>query len=136
MKEWLPASMCVFVLWGIWGFLPKLSTRYLSPKSVIIYEVLGSITVGFVILAMLKFRPQFDATGAALGFITGVVGFTGGLAFLYAVSKGPVSVVAAVTALSPALVVVLAHFFLGEMMTVKQTVGCVLALVSIVLLVT
>ena len=136
MKEWLPASLCVFVLWGIWGFLPKLSTRYLPPKSVIIYEVLCSIAVGFIILAMLKFRPQFNMTGATLGFITGAVGFTGGLAYLYAVTKGPVSVVSVVTALYPAMVVAIAYFFLGETMTVKQTVGCVLALVSIALLTT
>lgn len=136
MKEWLPASFCVLALWSIWGFLPKITTKYLPPRSVLVYEVLGALLLGIVVLATMKFRPAFHIAGSSLAILTGVVGFGGGLAYLYAASKGPISLVSVVTAMYPAIVVIAAYFFLGETLTVKQIIGFCFAIVSIVLLAT
>jgi len=40
MKQWLLPTFGAFVLWGLWSFIPKITTKYISPKSAIVFEVL------------------------------------------------------------------------------------------------
>ncbi len=134
MKYWILPAFASFILWGLWGFIPKITTRYISPKSAMIYEVLGGIIVATVILYLIRFRPDTHPKGVALALITGILGFVGALCFLYAVSKGPVSLVATVSALYPIVVIILACIFLHEPISFKQGIGISLALGSIVLI--
>ena len=50
-----------------------------------------------------------------------------------AVSKGPVTLVATVSALYPVVSIALANFFLHETVTLRQGVGIALALLSMIL---
>ena len=136
MPEWLPATLGTFVAWGFWGFLPKLTTGYIGPRSAIVFEVFGGILVGIGALYSLGFRPELVPKGIALGTTTGVLGFLGGLGFLYAVSKGPVTPVVALTGLYPALSIILALLILHEPIALKQGIGIVLALIAMFLIAT
>ena len=134
MKGWLIPALIALAMWGFWGFLPKLATRTIDPKSAMIYQALGNVLFAVIVLAILGFHPQFHTTGALWAILTGVFGMIGSLFFLIAVSRGRISVVAAVTALYPLLSILLAATFLHEPVTLKQGIGFVFALTSIVLL--
>lgn len=134
MREWIPPTIAAFILWGLWSFVPKITTRYISPKSAVIYEVIGGLVVAIIVLFSLGFRPDTHPKGVALAITTGLLGFLGALCFLYAVSKGPVSLVATLSALYPAVAIALAVIFLHESITVKQGIGVLLALGSMVLI--
>lgn len=121
------------VAWGLWSFIPKLTTTYLEPKSAIIYEVLGGMLLGLLILFNLGFQPEVHPKGIALAILTGMLGFVGAFCFLNAVSKGPLAIVATVSALYPAVSVILAALLLHETLTVKQGIGIVLALLAMIL---
>lgn len=136
MKEWILPAFGAFLVWGLWSFIPKITVRYISAKSAVIYEVLGGIIVAVIVLYSVNFRPDVHTKGIALGIITGVLGFLGALFFLFAVSKGPVSLVATLTALYPVISILLAIVILNEPITLKQGVGIIFALVAMVLVTT
>jgi len=133
MKEWTLPAFGAFVLWGLWAFIPKITVRYISPKSALVYEVLGAILVASIVFYSLEFRPDMHPTGIALGVATGLLGFLGALCYLYAVSKGPVSLIVTLTALYPVISILLAVFFLHESITLRQGVGILFALAAMFL---
>ena len=136
MRHWLLPTFGAFFFWGFTAFLPKLTVRYLSPKSALLFETLGGMIVAFIILASLKFRPDIHPKGVLLAMASGALAFSGALCFYYAVSKGPVSLVATVSGLSPVIPVLLAMFVLQEPLSMKQGLGIVFALLSMVLIAT
>ncbi|MCF8038958.1 MAG: EamA family transporter [Desulfohalobiaceae bacterium] len=136
MYLWILNALIILVLWGLWAFLPKLATQYIDPKSALLFQCLGSLLLGILMLFMLNFKPQFHPKGFMYGTLTGIFGFGGMLFYLYAVSKGKVSTLSTITALYPALVIVLAFLILKEPISLKNAIGFVFALLAIVLLTT
>jgi len=133
MKAWLlPASMTM-ICWGIWGFIPKITTRYINPLSASVFEGLGSAIFAIIILFSLSFKPEIHPKGVSLAFITGLLGMLGALFYLFAMPKGKVSVIATMTALNPIITIVLAYFILKEPITLKEGIGMVFAFIAIVL---
>ena len=133
MNNWLALTFGAFVMWGVWGFVSKLATNYIDARSVTIYNAVGVVAMAVVILAMPGFRPDFHGKGTTYGILTGVFGTLGGVFFLFALSKGKVSVVLPVAALYPMLTTLLAVLFLHERLTILQGVGVVFALCAVVL---
>ncbi len=136
MRQWIWPALGAFVLWGLWSFIPKFTTRYIGPRSALLFEVLGGMIVAAVVLYSLDFKPQVHPKGVILGLTTGILGFSGALLFLYAASRGPISIVAVLSALYPLIAVVLAVLFLREPLTLQQALGIALGLASILLIVT
>jgi transporter family protein len=136
MPTWVVPAVAAFVCWGLWAFLPKITTRYLSPGSAVVFEALGGTVVALAVLVVIGFRPETDVRGVALAMLTGVLGVLGALGYLYAVMRGPVTLISTVTALYPILTVMLAYGLLQEPVSLRQAVGIVLALIAISLLTT
>ena len=136
MKEWVLPAFGTFIFWGFWGFIPKLTTKYISPKSAIVYEVLGGFLVAIMVMYSMNFRPEMNPKGLALAITTGVFGFLGAFCYLLAVSKGPVSLVVTLTALYPVLSILLAVIIFNEPITLKQGAGILLALGAMLLIAT
>ena len=90
MKQWLLPTFGAFGLWGLWSFIPKITTKYISPKSAILFEVLGGMLIAIIVLFSLKFKPDIHPKGVLLAITTGILGFAGALCFLYAASRGPI----------------------------------------------
>lgn len=133
MKGWILPTFGALILWGIWAFIPKITIRYIDPKSAIVFEVLGGILLALVVACVLNFRLEIHPKGTLLAIGTGVVGFLGALLFLFAVARGPVALVAALSALYPVITIILAVFFLNETVTFNQGVGIAFALIAMVL---
>lgn len=134
MKHWIVPTVCSFFLWGIWGFLPKLTVLYINPKSAVIYEALGGMILVCIMLILPGFRPEIHPKGIALALTTGLVGFCGALFFLMAVARGPITLVVTLSALYPVISILLAMVILHESITIRQGIGIALALCSIVLI--
>jgi transporter family protein len=134
MNYWIAFSLVAFLLFGLWGFFPKLALRHISPASAMVYQVLGAAAVGLVFLSALTFRPEFHWRGSLFAVLAGVAGSLGTLCFLAALSRGRASVVVTMTALYPLVAILLSHFLLKEPITAAQGAGMVLALAAMVLL--
>jgi bacterial/archaeal transporter family protein len=133
MKDWMLPTLGAMLCWGVWSFIPKLTTRYLSPQSAIVYEVVGAICLAAIALVSLKFQPDIHPTGILLAIITGMLGFLGAFCFLNAVSNGPVTLVATLSALYPVISILLATTILHEPITLRQGFGIALALAAVIL---
>jgi transporter family protein len=135
MSNWFLPAFVALICWGIWGFIPKMTIQYINPMSALVFEAIGVIIAGLIVLSLLGFRPEVHPKGIALAIFTGILGMTGALGFLFAVKTGKVSIVAMVTAMAPIVTILLAYFLLGERITFKEGLGIVFALAAISLFV-
>ena len=133
MKEWILPTVGTFVCWGLWSFIPKITTKYIDPKSAVVYEVIGGIVLSLFVLSFMNFRLETHPKGIALAGLAGLVGFVGALCFLFAVSRGPVTIIAPLSALYPILSVSLAIVFLNETVTIKHGLCIIFAVLAVVL---
>jgi transporter family protein len=136
MSSWMWWSLLALFTWGFWGFFPKLATRYISPKSIIIYEVIAGLAFAAGCLWFGGFRLETHPRGILYACLTGIAGLLGGLFYLFAVARGRVSVIVTLTALYPIITITLAAVLLKEPVTLKQGCGMVLGALSIILLAT
>ncbi len=133
MSSWLLFAILALIAWGLWGFFPKLATKYLDVKSIFIYELIGVAVIGIAVLAIEGGVPNFSYKGFIFAILTGAAGSLGALFFLFALKKGIASVVVALTALYPLISLVLLYLIIREPLTLKQALGIVFALVAMVL---
>jgi transporter family protein len=131
MKDWVLPTILTLVAWGFWAFLPKLATRYIDPQSAMVYQALGGILVGLGVLISIKFKVQFNIPGFSYGLAIGLLGFFGAFMYLLAVSKGPLALVAPITAMYPMLAIILGLIFLNEAVSLRQGFGIALSLAAI-----
>lgn len=134
MGNWLIFAVITLLMWGLWGFFPKLATSYMDPKSVLVYEVIGTLIVGIVVLSLLRFKPEVHTKGITFAILTGISGGVGLLFFLFAISRGKASIVVTTTALYPLVTIILASLLLKEPITLKQGIGIIFALIAMLLL--
>ena len=136
MRAWVFPAAATVIFWGLFGFIPKITTRYISPTSASVYAAFAGIPVALIIMAIMRFQLDTDPKGVILASITGVLGMLGALGYLVAVSRGPVSLISPFTALYPAFSILLAMVFLGETLAVRQWVGVGMAFGAAVLIAT
>ena len=134
MESWLIPASAALIIYGLWGFFPKLAVTYINPASALIYEVAGAMLVGLATLFWVGFQPESHPKGILFAVLTGVAGMLGTLCFFAAASRGKLSVVVSMTALYPLITILLAAIFLREPVTVKQLLGMFCAGAAILLL--
>jgi transporter family protein len=134
MKDWVLPTILTLVAWGFWAFLPKIAIRYIDPQSAMVYQALGGVLVGLGVLISLKFKVQFNIPGFSYGLAIGLLGFFGAFMYLLAVSKGPLALVAPITALYPMLAIIMGMVFLNEAISLRQGFGIALSMVAIYLI--
>jgi len=133
VKTWIVPALTALFLWGFWGFLPKIATKYINPQSALVFQAVGSVIVGLGVLIAFQDQIQWQTAGAFWAILTGLFGMLGSLFFLQAVSRGKVTTIVTMTALYPLISIVLALIFLREPLGLKQGLGAICALAAIIL---
>lgn len=136
MKVWLVyAALCTF-MWGIWGLFGKLAARGVTSKNLILLGTIGAIIIYPIYFLFLYRDLRFDWKTPACYYalLAGIVGSLGAIFFYFALSKGEASKVVVVTAIYPALTVLLSFILLKETMSPFKIAGIILALAAIFLL--
>ncbi len=131
---WFMPAVLALILWGVWGLFQKLATNQMPPRNVYLAAVVGMIVVALVVFTTGGTRLQMNARGLFFALLAGICSSLGGFLFLHAVSRGKASIVIPFTALYPFVTIILSFTILKEAITVKQGMGIVLALISMVLL--
>jgi len=106
----------------------------MAPRNVYFISALGALLVVLAILSTSRFQISLNFEGAFFALIAGVCSSLGGLLFLQAMSRGEAAIVITFTALYPAVSIILSFLLLNETITIKQGIGIVLALFSMLLL--
>ncbi len=132
-EKWMIYALLSLVIYGFWGFFPKLAVEHIRPLSALVYEVAGAILVGLCCLVAVGFKPDTHPKGIIFAMLTGIAGMLGTLFFFAAAGKGKISVVVSMTALYPLITILLAALILKEPITVKQVFGMLFAMLAIFL---
>jgi bacterial/archaeal transporter family protein len=132
--SWISASLIVIVLWGVVGLLQKMGSSESSSDSLLYWTCVGYV---LLVPALLMHSHLFELSvrSILLGLAAGLTNGLGAWALYAALEKGAAASVAVpLTALNPLVTLILALFFLGERLTLLQTVGVVAALGAAVML--
>ena len=132
-KDWLLPAIFIPIVWGFWGFLPRLAVRYIEPWSAMVFQTVGMTAFGILLLFWIDFRPEYNPKGIIFAILAGIFGFAGAFLYLMAISKGKVSVVVFISALYPFITIALAYILLKEPITFKEGLGMVFACIAIIL---
>lgn len=135
MQAWLLYSLLALVMWGIWGFLPKVALMHFTPQSVLVWQGLGAATSTLIFFLFMAGSLQTEFTGTVAGIGTGLFAFLGSLFFIYALSSGKTSVVVMLTALYPLISIFLTVIFLGEGVTIRNALGIFFGVLALYFLV-
>ena len=128
--NWVLLSL---ILWGAWGFLPKVATKYVSSGQAFILEVIGGVIVATMAAGFGGFN--FEITGCSYAYAAGLCSCLGALLYLIILEKGEkVSLAVSITGLYPAIAVFLGILILGEQITLKRWIGVFFAGIAMVLL--
>lgn len=129
--------MTALFIWGITAFLPKLVLKRLKPFHMIVYSSCFFMCTAFAVQLFYLDQGglQFEWHGALLAMATGCCGAFGQIFYLQALKNGSVTYVSMISSLYPLIATLLAFIFLREPMTIRQGVGVLLGLSSIILLV-
>lgn len=132
--NWLGFSLLALGLWGVWGFLAKVASLHLPSQVLYLLTISGNLViVGYLLvggLGPVSWQPW--GVGAALG--AGIAMAVALLFFFEALARGPATVVVPLTALYPAVTVILSRVFLQEALTLRHLAGLTLALAAVWLL--
>lgn len=134
MINWFPAAVLALFSFGLWGLFTKLAVAHIDSKTALIYQTVGVLIVGLIMLFSMKFKPATDAKGISYALLTGLAYGVGCLFYLMAASKGKIITVVTLTALYPLITILLAYLLLKEGVNFKQWMGILLAFVAIVLM--
>jgi bacterial/archaeal transporter family protein len=137
MSRWLFWTLLTVITWGIWAILPKwIGSDLTSPAHRQAASTLGIVPV-IIMLWMMKDIPASGQRrlGVLLALGSGIVSCLASIAYFEVLGRGAeAAAVVPVTALYPAVTVLLAIPILKERLSLTQLVGISLSLVAIYLL--
>ena len=130
MKPWFFFALLTLLSWGLWGIFSKLASAHSRPKQTLLFQAVGAVAFALLILALERFQIQRSPIGFGWSFAAGFVNFFGFLFFFWAIEKGKVSTVIALSSLYPVVTILLSILFLHEKITIREGAGIVLALAA------
>jgi transporter family protein len=134
MKGWVIIGIFVMFLWGIGSFFGKIALLKDTPYRVYLFEGMGTLVVltVFVLLKRSDIFTDFHLNYPAL--LMGLSWGVGTVLFILALDSVRLSVFVPLTALYPAVTVLLSVAFLKEELELREAVGVFLAIISVLML--
>jgi bacterial/archaeal transporter family protein len=121
--------------WGLGSFLYKLATNTISPIMMSTIALSEYVILLPFLWAFIKFDHTLTTGGVVYALVGSVCMCIGTLGFSYALRLGGgAGKITVLCAMYPALTLMLSMLFLKETITIKQSIGIVLALVSFVMM--
>ena len=134
IEKWYLLGILAILCFGVGSFFGKIATMSSLPSRVYFFEAVGTLTVftTFFIFKREEILNNFSFNPAALAM--GITWGTGTVLFILALQSSKLSIITPLTAVYPAVTVVLAYLFLGERLEMRELAGITLALASVFLL--
>jgi transporter family protein len=134
-QRWFLLTLATILLWGVWATLSKFTSATVDPYTTQFYFSAGLLPILFLIWRRSGAGWGHSPRGAFWGFVTGILGGLGNIAFFGALSSGGnASVVAPSASLAPLITLLLAVVILRERPTATQWVGLLLSVSALYLL--
>ncbi len=134
MERWVIFAIIATTLWGLGSFFGKIALMRDIPYRVYFFEGVGTITV---LTALIIFKRQEIFTGFAVNPYALLMGLTWGIGtiiFIIALQPAKLSALVPLTAVYPAITVILGVIVLHERLDLREILGILFAIVTVVLL--
>ena len=131
----MPYLIAITIIgWGIGSIFYKVANDNMHPimvSTVItgVYLILTPLTFW-----LYRFPKDINFMGVLCSVLGGLSMAAGSLAYFFALKKGEAGAITTITALYPALTLLISMLFFKETINLKQGIGVFLALVSFILL--
>lgn len=128
--SWIALAAIAIGAWGVVGLLQKLSSSLLDPAALVFWVIIGLLIGSAPLMAWLPSTagPALKAGILVLGLSCGLTNALGSWCLFRALERGgPAAIAIPLSALYPLITVLLALLFLGETLTLRQTLGALLA---------
>jgi len=132
--NWIALTLITMVLWGIWGFLIKVSTKYMDWKVYVVVSGIISLVVPLAVFFYFKPEIVLEKNVFFYTALCGIIGVGTVIPYFLALESGKVSIVTTVAALYPIVTIFLSLLILNEQITLVQIAGMILALIAIILM--
>jgi transporter family protein len=134
IEMWQIITILSLIMWGVWGFILKLVSKNVEWYQ--IYAIGSLVTILAASIIALVYRTQLSINHKDISIIlaANVAGALGYIFFIMALKNGEASVVVPLTALYPAITVILSYIILHENITMLRLIGIILAIAAAVLL--
>jgi len=134
MARWLVWTLATITTWGVWAVLSKLlSDDIQSPAHAQVLSTFGIVPV-VLALGMMKDEPAAGSKrrGILIALGSGIISCLGNIAYFDVFSRGPkAAAVIPITALYPAVTVLLAIPLLKERLNLWQVIGIGMSMFAI-----
>lgn len=129
-------SLAIFAMvsWGVWTVLANEATRSIEPEVAMILSYGASVVVALGYVAVQSDPITFERTGVGLALLAGVFAGIGAIAFYAGLSVGRAGIVTTVSALYFIVAALLGVVFLGESLSVTDTLGIGFAALAVALI--
>lgn len=120
--------------WGIGSIFYKLANDSLHP--IMVSTIITGVYIVITPLPFffLNFDKSINSNGLLYSIVGGLLMCAGSMGYFFALKQGAAGEISTVTALYPALTLILSCFFMGETMNLKKGIGICLALLSVYIL--
>lgn len=131
--SWYFPSLIALCLYGAWGYWGARASSFINPLSITFYSSLGVLISGVLALFLLDFKPELSTKGSIYGLLNGLANGIACIFFILALRKGPAVPVVLITSMYPIITLILCVIFLNEVVTLKQVLGIVFAILALIL---
>lgn len=131
MSAWLPSALTALLLYGLGQGLVKKYIAEISPARFCLLFVVARSAVGLGYFLTHSHPDPLDARGRSFLLLTLLAYVLDGLGWILyyrSIRVGPITIVGTLSAAYPALTVILAAIFLGEVLGSLQLLGVLLVL--------
>jgi len=133
-KMWQLVAILSLIMWGLWGFILKFVTKNIEWYQIYAIGSLVTILAASIIALIYRNQLLINQRDTYIILAASAAGALGYIFFIMALKDGEASVVVPLTALYPAVTVVLSYTILHENITTLQLIGIILAIIAAVLL--
>lgn len=133
-ERWIPLTLTVMVLFALGSFFGKAALIKDSSTRVYFFEAIGTLTVFSIFFFFKRAEITDNFWVNQYGLLMGLSWGIGTVLFIYVLQFGKLSIILPLTALYPAITVLLAILFLNESINLREIIGIMFAVMSGVLL--
>jgi len=134
MERWFILALIATLMWGVGSFFGKMALMKDIPYRVYFFEGIGTITV---LTSLIIFKRNEIFTDFAVNPYALLMGITWGIGtiiFIIALQPAKLSALVPLTAVYPAVTVILGVLVLKESLDLREILGIVFAIFTVILL--
>jgi|SRR5579885_3364534 len=120
--------------WGVGSLFYKAANSSIHPIMVSTIVTLVYIVITPIPFFFMSFDKTLNITGVWTAVVGGLLMCAGSMGYFYALRTGEAGEITTITALYPALTLVLSCLFMGETMNIRKAIGVLLACASFYIL--